>query len=332
MLRNKLSKFAPPFGVALLTLFQHAPAQTLKGVNLAGMEFNSGKIPGRYGWDYISPKDQEFDYYAKKGINTYRIPILWERLQPQLNGPLDPAELRRIQHLVGVAKQHNSRVLIDIHNYGRYHGQTIGTGEVTPEAFVDLWTRIAQSFKDEPKVMFGLMNEPQLPSATVWAKIEQDAINSIRRTGAQNRIFVSGIGWDGAHSFQKLNGDALAGLSDPANNLVYEVHQYFDKNYSGTSADCISPEQASQQLVGMTDWLRSHHAKGFLGEFGVGRSDVCQQDLTQAVKYMKANKDVWLGWTYWAGGPLWGNYMFTLEPTKDGQDRPQMDSLQSVLE
>ena len=51
-------------------------------------------------------------------------------------------------------------------------------------------------------------------------------------------------------------------------------------------------------------------------------------------KFMDSNTDVWIGATYWAGGPRWGEYMFTIEP-KDiktlgtaATDRPQMDVIE----
>ncbi len=39
--------------------------------------------------------------------------------------------------------------------------------------------------------------------------------------------------------------------------------------------------------------------------------------------YMMANTDVLEGWTWWAGGPGWGDYAFTLEPNGT-TDQPQM--------
>lgn len=45
----------PPYPNAMLESF---------GVNLAGAEF--GKIPGRYGWDYIYPSAKELDYFKSK--------------------------------------------------------------------------------------------------------------------------------------------------------------------------------------------------------------------------------------------------------------------------
>jgi endoglucanase len=44
---------------------------------------------------------------------------------------------------------------------------------------------------------------------------------------------------------------------------------------------------------------------------------------------MADNRDVWRGWTYWAAGPWWGEYMFSVELSKTG-DRAQMDILTNV--
>jgi len=39
--------------------------------------------------------------------------------------------------------------------------------------------------------------------------------------------------------------------------------------------------------------------------------------------YMQQHTGAWQGVTYWAGGPWWGNYMFSIEP-QNGVDKPQM--------
>ena len=43
--------------------------------------------------------------------------------------------------------------------------------------------------------------------------------------------------------------------------------------------------------------------------------------IDNMLSYMEANRDIWLGFTWWAAGPMWGDYMFTLEPT-EGIDSP----------
>jgi hypothetical protein len=70
--------------------------------------------------------------------------------------------------------------------------------------------------------------------------------------------------------------------------------------------------------------------RGFLGEFGAAANDTCSAAVDDLLDHLEANRDVWLGWAWWAAGPWWGDYMFTLEP-EDGTDRPQMDVLEPHL-
>ncbi|ATU72185.1 Endoglucanase [Gluconacetobacter sp. SXCC-1] len=319
-------------GVAALVLptLHPAMAQTWRGVNLAGAAYSSSRLPGRYGYDYIYPKPSEVDYFTQAGMNIFRLSVLWERLQPSLNGPLDEGELRRVRQFVSYARDRGASTVLDIHDYGRYRGQEVGSTAVPDAAFADLWSRLAQAFGTDSHVLFGLMNEPQQHSAQAWKNSVQAAIDAIRKTGSHNTILVPGIGWDGAQSFASLNGPSLGTLTDPAHNLVYEVHEYFDTDASGTKPACISRDQAVARLQSFTDWLRAHRAHGFLGEFGVSRQPECVALLAPLLSHMRENADVWSGWTYWAAGPLWGNYMFTLEPDH-GADRPQMQAIRPFL-
>src|SRR6185312_4722238 len=50
------------------------------------------------------------------------------------------------------------------------------------------------------------------------------------------------------------------------------------------------------------------------------------QALDNMLTYIKQHTDVWSGVTYWAGGPWWGPYMFSIEP-QNGIDKPQMGIL-----
>ena len=40
--------------------------------------------------------------------------------------------------------------------------------------------------------------------------------------------------------------------------------------------------------------------------------------------------DVWLGWTYWAGGAMWGPYPMSVQPDANGP-KPQMAVLERHL-
>jgi endoglucanase len=319
--------------VAAALLLAFCPAsmgQTLRGVNFASPAFFPSRLPGTYGHDFIYPDESEIGYFIDKGMNVFRISVLWERLQPALNGPLDSGELNRLAGFINQVEQHGGYTIIDIHNYGSYRGTLIGQGTVTDVAFADLWTRLATRFGHDDHVLFGLMNEPQVPRANVWQQAEQKAIDGIRGTGARNRILVSGIAWDGAAHFVDVSGNSLGVLVDPQRRLVFEVHEYFDADASGTSESCISQSEALARLTSFTEWLRAGKRQGFLGEFGVSKRPECLMVLKSVASYLHKNSDVWLGWTYWAAGPWWGDYMFTIEP-KAGTDRPQMLVLESFL-
>src|SRR5688572_25108795 len=55
-----------------------------RGVNLAGAEFGESNIPGTYGTHYVYPDPAAVTYYTNKGMNTVRLPFLWERVQRTL--------------------------------------------------------------------------------------------------------------------------------------------------------------------------------------------------------------------------------------------------------
>lgn len=337
-----LSSRCPPWlsGAVLLLLLlasvgAHAQPRVLRyaGVNLAGAEFNSGKRPGVLFKDYTYPAATDYAYFAGKGMNIIRLPFLWERLQPQPAGELDAAQLQLIHKAVAQARAQGLHVILDVHNYAKYQGVRLG-GETTPGSLLaDLWTRLANEFKDDDAVVFGLMNEPNAIDASQWAPIAQAAIDAIRATGARNLVLVPGTAYTGAHSWSGTaygtpNATALAAINDPANNLAVEVHQYLDKDYSGTSGECVSATVGADKLRGFTEWLRQQGKRGFLGEFAAGSGETCLQALDGMLGYIEQNNDVWLGWTYWAAGSWWKpDYAFNVQPDKDGTGKPQMPVL-----
>jgi endoglucanase len=342
-------------------------ALTFEGVNLAGAEFGTtGKdsnglpvpiLPGVEGVDYAFPTAQEIAYYAGKGMNTFRLPFLWERLEPDLSiGTFDSAQLASIVDFVSnvmTVTGGTGTVILDPHNFGHYlsrgTGYALGTADVSTEAYAAMWAQLATVFKDNSHVMFGLMNEPAgLPVITTetWFGAAQSAIDAIRGAGAANTILASGNYFTGAWSWSldiglgTPNSQVMGGLVDPGvngsgKNLLYEVHQYYDADYSGTSASIDHSDPVT--LFGdFTNWLIATGNKGFLGEFGVAAnplgSTAPQDAITGTLDYLEAHSDVWAGWTYWAGGPLWGDYMFSIEPTNNfTTDAPQMAYLAPYL-
>lgn len=311
-----------------------AGAQTSEfwtGVNLSCGEFGEGKLPGNYSTDYTYPTSAEVDYFVGKQLGLLRVPFRWERLQHQALGELDATEMTRLDAVVTYATEHGGRVLLDPHNYARYYGKVLGTADAPDAQFADFWQKLAAHYKDNDRVIFGLMNEPHDLPTEQWLGSANAAIAAIRKAGAKNLITVPGNAYTGAHSwldswYGKPNGEVMLGVVDPGNNFAFEVHQYLDTDSSGTKDACVSATIGSERLKAFTGWLKQHGHRGLLGELGAGRNDTCYAALDDALTHIDQNRDVWMGWTYWAAGPWWGDYMFSLEP-ENGQDRPQMAPL-----
>jgi endoglucanase len=305
-----------------------------RGVNLAGADFGEGVLPGVYDADYTYPTHAEVDYFVGKGMNVFRVPFRWERLQPSLGSEFDADEQARLLDIVTYATSQGASVIVDPHNYARYHGLLIGEGPTAVD-FAAFWARLAGLFGSNPQVLFGLMNEPYEIRVEKWLPIANEAIAAIRSTGAANLILVPGTNWTGAVNWYTdwgygVNADFMQGVVDPADNFVFELHQYFDLDGSGTSPDCVTATIGSGRLKYVTDWLRSHRYRGFLGEFGGGQNATCLAALGDVLGYLDTNADVWAGWTYWAAGPWWGDNMYSIEPS-DKTEKPQMAVLSRYL-
>lgn len=298
-----------------------------RGINLAGAEFGSA-IPGREGSDYNFPTPAMVDYYMGKGMNTFRIGFKWERLQPTANGDFAATYFGKLDALVKYATSKGAHVILNPHNFARYYGNLVGSSQVPNGVFADLWKRLGAQYAANPNVLFNLVNEPHDMPTRQWVDAANAAIAAIRGAGAKNVVIAPGNNWTGAHSWFSTSGgasnaDAMLDLVDPIDNTLIEVHQYLDANSGGGAGACVSTTIGSERLTQWVGWLREHGKKGFVGEFA-GRNDAtCRAAIDDMLSYMHENGDVVTGWLWWAGGPGWGDYVFTLEP-KNGQDRPQM--------
>jgi endoglucanase len=373
-----------------------------KGASIAGLEFGTtysgaSNIPGVLNQDYFAPRNQDITTYRQQGMNTFRIPFRWERLQyaasdngnpintPGTDPKLNAQYLAELDRIISTATAQGANVILDMHNYGAYYRYTnasfngyndIGVpgSSVTSANLATIWYVIAARYKNNPRVMFGLMNEPLYENTTTLALVLQDSINAIRQSGASNPIIVNGNYFTGAWSWNnsytvQINGvttpvafglpngtfarqnNATAMMSLKDDNLIYEAHQYFDPGFSGTpdNAECNPSFPSGDQANGIlasdtiaqkveklfapfTTSMRANSRRGFLGEIGVWPNANCQAYLEETLKYLEANSDVWIGWTYWAGGSKWkATNQMVLQVGDDYTSRPQLTTLKKFL-
>ena len=302
-----------------------APARsaelTYPGVNLSGGEF--GDLGRPLGQGYIYPPDQAFAYYASRGLRLVRLPFRIERLQPEPFGALAERDLAELRRCAASARRHGLLLVLDPHNYGKRDDRPMEAADLA-----DFWKRLATPFRDAPGIAYGLMNEPVAYKPAEWRPIVDRVVATIRDLGSDQLIMVPGAGWTGAHSWvSEGNAAAFEGFED--RNFMFEVHQYLDANSSGTDLQTYVPGAGEDRLRAFTDWARARACRAFLGEVGfalpAGRTEAGAM-----LAYLKANADVWRAYAYWAGGPWWGDYAFSIEPDKAG-DKPQMALLREYL-
>lgn len=328
--RNSASAFVSRLSaIALAASLVFAPDVALcsdawkTGVNLSGAELNPGR--NRPSFDYVLPTTQQIDYFSEKGLLTFRVPVLSSRLFVS-DKSIVTEDWRALVSLIDYAARKGADVIIDLHQYGVIDSRLIGRDASATQEFAAVWGEIATRLRNRSNVIFGLMNEPHDQSAVEWLTGANAAIAAIRKSSARQLILVPGSYWTGAHSWTNTdNGAVMTGVVDPGNNFAYELHQYLDPDSSGTSPQAV-PGAGKARLKEFTEWARANHAKGFLGEFGFAATPEALAEGRAMLDYMAQNRDVWIGWTYWAAGAWWGDYMFSVEP-KDGRDRPQMGVL-----
>ena len=261
--------------IIVLAFAHHGNAEiAFRGVSLAGAEFGEGSLPGNFNQHYTYPNSGEVDYFMGKGMNTFRLPFRWERLQRAKNANLNTTELARMDSFVDYATGQGAHVVLDPHNYARYYGDLIGSNDVSNSDFADFWSRLAGHYKDNPRVVFGLMNEPNNMPSEQWLSAANEAITEIRMTGAKNLIMVPGNGWSGAHSWNQdwygtPNAQLMLDVVDPLNNMAFEVHQYLDGDSSGRTSQIVNQTIGRDRLVQFTDWMKDNNLRGYLGEFAV---------------------------------------------------------------
>jgi endoglucanase len=310
-----------------------ARAPYFRGVNISGAEFAESRLPGVLNTDYTYNSEPTFRYFAVRNLNLVRFPVQWERLQPELRGPLDPFHLSLLKSVVGWAAANGNLLVLDVHNFGRYsihengaHQTYVldvpaaGSVRVSRDDLADLWVRLSTEFAAEPAVYaYDLMNEPHdLPD---WKGISQTVLTAIRNNGDRKLIMVPGDNWSTASRWKRTHG-AQGWISDPADNFLYEAHQYFDSDGSGrykASYDAELRDNPRLPAIGSTrlspfvEWCRANGVRGYLGEFGVPGSDSRWWAVLD--DFLGALDAAQMSGTAWSAGEWWGGYDLSLQPS-----------------
>lgn len=319
------------------------------GVNLSGGEFG-GIYPGVYNTHYAYPTEADLDYFKSKNLKLIRFPFRWERIQHELDGPLNEFDLNHLKTFVQAAEDREMPIILDLHNFGRrsVNGQQIVIAtQVTKEQLGNCWRQLAEEFKDYKNIWaYDIMNEPYSMSWRMpWFDIAQTVIDSIRSVDTETPIMISGDRFSSPYHWLAYS-DNLKDLVDPSDNLIFQAHLYFDKDFSGTyqidgtTTSSTYEYEEAYPMIGVdrmkpfVEWLKQHNKRGFVGEYGIpsdaGDLDKWSEVLDNMLQYLSDNK---IPGTYWSAGPRWGAYRLAVQPTENYTvDRPQMKVLEKYTD
>ncbi len=213
-----------------------------RGVSLSGAEFSPNTTGSGLYYSGNMPSVNDDLSFAQAGMNTVRLPFLWEYLQPSFTpgtpmGPVNFAPTSYGYQLMQVLSDLTGQglyVVLDMHDYMRYETNLqnipnasdssdlniIGTsGEPTGQDYENTWADLATAVNtylpitQRPYVIFEPMNEPHditVPQVANGDKgpqavldLENQAIAGIRASEDQN---------GGSHHLILLDGDYYSGL------------------------------------------------------------------------------------------------------------------------
>lgn len=330
----------------------------MRGVNLCGMEggysdFDVAKGPVA-GTNYPVHSTKLIDYFKSKNVSILRFLFSWERMVDQLWYPLPStkpnykAYFDNYKRVVDYATGLGMQVIVEPWQCGlsgdtggaTWRGQKVGS-VVDLYAFADFWGRMAGVFANNPRVQYGLVNEPNNTSTMQWFTTAQKCIDYIRNAGAKSLIHVPGNGWTNASSWTQnwydtaepkrsnaygwMNANGRGSpLWDPENNLCAQVHVYADPNAGGGSTTIASPTIIAERLKVVVDEARKNKYRVFVGEVGFYAGEATAAECWKNTQdFLEQNKDVVIGYAWWAGGsPGWwddvaahGGGHFSVTPT-----------------
>ena len=279
-------------------------------------------------------------------LNAFRLPVGWQYFMNNPGDTFISSKISNYDQLVQGCLKTGALCIIDVHNYARWNSAIIGQGGPSNAQFANLWAQFARKYANQPKIAFGIMNEPHdIPNISTWASTVQAAVTAIRNAGATKQlILLPGNDYTSAQAFvSDGSGAALLKVKNPdgtTNNLVFDVHKYLDSDGSGQHAECVT-NAIDSSFSPLAAWLRSVGRTAFLSEIGGGNTNSCATYLCQALNYLKysasyspplsllcanqvvpicsQNSDVFLGYTTWSAGGFYAswNYVLTEVPTKN---------------
>lgn len=137
----------------------------LLGVSISGLEQGASALNTR-GGGYLEPTDPGFALMASWNMNVVRIPLnedTWLGIHNCIQDSGTSAQLQaNVKQIVANANANGLYVILDLHwSAPNSFGCPVGQASMPDnDNSVNFWTSVANTFKDNPAVLFEMFNEP----------------------------------------------------------------------------------------------------------------------------------------------------------------------------
>lgn len=305
----------------------------MNGVNVAGLEFGVD-INGTSTGVYNPPDLSQVSHFIGVGMNIIRFSFGWQYIQPTIKGELDAKYLALLDKYVKYTVDSNVHVIIDLHNYARRDGKIVGQSELGADTLVDLWSKLASHFKDQPKVFFGVMNEPHDVDSKTWIGVVQQVVTAIRQQGAANTILLPGNAWMHFATFADDYNLGLGSVKNPdgtTTGLIFDIHQYLDVDGSGSHSECT--QYHPDEITAVAALLKRDGRQAIITETGGGNTQSCSDFIYKFIKAVNHEYPSLIGAMMWGGGafPADNNLVITVKEGNDWKDQINFTAFKKAL-
>ncbi len=269
------------------------------GVDRPSLEFSSSG-------DHIS--DADFQVMASWNANVVRIALNQDYWLPNVPNLYDPNYQATVKGTVESAEKAGLDVILDLHwsDRGDSDASVAGgsskqdtTGGSNQQQMADtnsllFWSDVASMFKNDPRVLFELYNEPNGIPWNVWLNGGMSAgfqvvgmqqlHDAVRAAGADNVVIAGGLDW--AYDLSQAQNNLISGY-----NIMYATHPY------NKTDDAMGGWGSHFGYL-----VDNNIAPVIATEFGDGTTNCTGAWDTALIAFADAHKVSWTAWGWYPGG------------------------------
>lgn len=245
----------------------------LRGVNLGGWLSQCDYSAARLN-EFILAED--FSRIASWGLDHVRIPVDYNVLEDD-NGGYDAPGWERIDFALAECAKNHLKVVLDLHktagfSFDANHMETgFFDSEACQERFYRLWEQIARRYgRLSDSVVFELLNEVTSEAFIgTWNRIAREAIRRIR-VYAPNTLILVG-------SYHNNSAPAVKALDAPADDhVIYNFHCYDPLHYTHQGAHWVDAFDINDRVA----WKDSGAVESFFEQHFASAIEAAEKNHT----------------------------------------------------